>query len=399
MIDTAHSLLADNIRLRTPGVAAIVHLNAASAALPSAGVIAAMTAHLDREGRVGLQAAAAGAADALATTRAHAARVLGCRSDQIAFGHGCAQLWALVLQARRPPRGARILVSRGEWGGNLLALQPLAQAHDLRIEIIPTDPAGRIDVARLKARLDDDVWLIAVAAVSSASGLRQPVAAIGALPRPDGCLYMVDAAQAAGRFPVSLAEMGADVLVAPTRKWLRGPRGQALAALSDAALARLAPPAPDLGGVTWQAGGDAVLRPDARRFEIYDCGVAARLGLGAALDELLAAGPAAVAEIIDQRLGELRAALTACDGVTIHEPVDADAAFLTFDCGRPPATVAAALAERGIAVAAIERIYAPHELDARGRTAVLRAAPHAYTHPDEIGRFVEALKAFLADRR
>jgi len=395
MTDMARSDIANDIRAHTPGVATTVHLNAASAALPSAGVIAAMTAHLDHEGRVGLQAALASAAEALTTTRAHAVRVFGCRADQITLGHGCAQLWALFLQARRPPRGARILVSRGEWGGNLLALQPLAQAHDLRIEIIPTDTAGQIDVAQLKARLDDDVWLIAVAAVSSASGLRQPVATIGALPRPEGCLYMVDAAQAAGRFPVSLAEVRADVLVAPTRKWLRGPRGQALAALSDAALACLAPPAPDLGGVTWEAGGDAILRPDARRFEIYDYGVAARLGLGVALDELLTAGPATIGQIIDLRLRELRAALMACDGITVHEPVDADAAFLTFDCGRPPAAVVAALAERGIAIAAIERVYAPHELDARGRTAVLRASPHAYTHPDEIGRFADALKSML----
>ncbi|MEW6643476.1 MAG: aminotransferase class V-fold PLP-dependent enzyme [Pseudomonadota bacterium] len=395
MTHVAPALIAADIRSRTPGVAASVHLNAASSALPSADVIVAMTAHLDREERLGLQAALAGAAEALASTRARAARVLGCRADQVAFGHGCAQMWATFLQARRPPRGARLLMSRGEWGGNLLALSPLVQAHDLRVEIIPTDTAGLIDVAQLKARLDDDVWLIAVAAVSSASGLRQPAAAIGALPRPDSCLYMVDAAQAAGRFPVSLTEMGADMLMAPARKWLRGPRGQALAALSDAALARLAPPAPDLGGVTWEAGGDAVLRPDARRFEIYDYGVAGRIGLGVALDALLTVGPDTIAGIIDLRLQEVRAALAGCDGVTIHEPADAAAAFLTFDCGRPPAAVVAALAETGIAVAAIERVYAPHELDARGRTAVLRASPHAYTHPDEIGRFADALTAVL----
>ncbi|MBR1219560.1 aminotransferase class V-fold PLP-dependent enzyme [Bradyrhizobium sp. U87765 SZCCT0131] len=386
--------IADDIRARTPGVGAGVHLNAASAALPSAGVIAAMRAHLEHEGRAGLQAALAGAADALAETRVRAAQVLGARADQIAFGGGCAQLWATVLRGRTPPRGARVLVSRGEWGGNLLALAPLVQAHSLRVDVIPTDAAGRIDVRALTGKLDDDVWLVAIAAVSSASGLPQPVDAIGALPRPDHCLLVVDAAQAAGRFPLSLAAMGADVLVAPARKWLRGPRGQALAALSDAALACLAPPAPDLGGVTW-SGGDAVPRADARRFEIYDYGVAARVGLGVALGELLAIGVDTVAGIVDARVRALRSALAGCDGVTVFEPADARAAFLTFTCDRAPAAVAAALGDAGVSIAAIERVYAPHELDARGMATVLRASPHAYTSPDEIERLAEALRTAL----
>jgi cysteine desulfurase / selenocysteine lyase len=401
MHETLPPLDTAGYRSNTFGVAAAVHLNAASAALPSAGVVAAAREHLDLEGRIGLQAALARSRDGLTVTRQRAAALFDCRPDQIAFGTTCEQLWSLLFHAQRFPTGGRILVSRGEWGGNLLTIHSVARDLGVAIETISTDEAGRIDVAQLRVRLGEDVRLLAVAAVSSVNGVLQPVSAIGALERPPGCLYFIDAAQAAGRFPLSLRETRADVLVAPARKWLRGPRGQAVAALSGAALLQLtAPPRWDLADVVRSKDGELSPRGDAHRFETREFSVACRLGFGAALGELLDAVPVAVTRAIDDHVRSLRSALAACDGITVLEPVDADAAFLTFTCEdvQPPG-VAFALAEAGIAIANQGRACAPLELAARGLSSVLRVAPHAYTHPDEITRFVEALARVIHDLR
>jgi selenocysteine lyase/cysteine desulfurase len=187
------------------------------------------------------------------------------------------------------------------------------------------------------------------------------------------------------------------VITAPARKWLRGPRGQAVAALSSAALLRLtAPPLWDLAGMTWRPDGEPSPRGDAGRFESAEFGVAARLGFGAALGELIDAGPAAVTRVVDGHVGALRAGLGACDGVTVFEPEDTDAAFLTFKCeGVAPAEVAHGLAEAGIAIASQPGMFAPLELSARGLDGVLRASPHAYTHDGEITRFLETLAGVL----
>jgi cysteine desulfurase / selenocysteine lyase len=379
-------------RFNTPGVAAAIHLNAASAALPSAGVVAAMKAHLDLEARVGLQAALAKVREGLTETRQRAAILFDCHPEQIAFGTTCAQLWSLLFHAQSFPSGGRILVSRGEWGGNLLAINAVARDLGITVETIPTDEAGRINVAQLRVRLDDDVRLLAVAAVSSVNGIRQPVSEIGTLERAPACLYFIDGAQAAGRFPLSLRETGSDVIVAPARKWLRGPRGQAVAALSSAALLRLTAPPWDLAGVLWSNDGEPSPRGDARRFEGAEFSVAGQLGFGTALGELLDAGPAAVAGAIDDHIRLLRSTLAACGGITVLEPADSDAAFLTFTCEDVKSShVVAALAEAGIAIANQLRPYAPLELSARGLFDVLRVAPHAYTHSDEITRFVETL--------
>ncbi|WP_315831317.1 aminotransferase class V-fold PLP-dependent enzyme [Bradyrhizobium prioriisuperbiae] len=387
-------------RSRTPGVASLLHLNAGSAALPAADVVATVRAHLDLEAKIGLQAALTKAQEGLATTRQCAATLLDCRPDQIAFGSTCAQLWSLLFSSQRFAKGGRILVSRGEWGGNLLAIQVMGRELGFDIETIPTDATGKINLERLTTRLAPDVRLLAVTAVSSVYGLRQPVAEIGALERPPGCLYFIDAAQALGRFPLSLRDTRADVITAPARKWLRGPRGQAVAALSSAALLRLtSPPLMDLGGFVWSDAGEPTPRGDAGRFEGHEFSVAGRLGFGAALGELLDAGQGAVTATINERLRQLRSDLATCEGVTVHEPANGDAAFLTFTCnGVPSSEVVFALAEDGIAIASQERIYAPQELDARGLQNVLRVSPHAYTHTDEIARFIEVLGRVLSDR-
>ncbi len=86
---------------------------------------------------------------------------------------------------------------------------------------------------------------------------------------------------------------GADILVATGRKWLRGTRGTGFLVLRGAA-AELAPPL--VGQFSHRVEGDRLVRArGARAFERHEVNVAALLGLGVALRELLDAGPAAVA--------------------------------------------------------------------------------------------------------
>ena len=82
----------------------------------------------------------------------------------------------------------------GVWGGNLAVIGARGRDLGIAIETIVTDEAGRIDVGRLQDRIDDDVRLVAVAAMSSINGLRQPA---GSPRRPgNGC-----AARAGRRSP------------------------------------------------------------------------------------------------------------------------------------------------------------------------------------------------------
>jgi cysteine desulfurase / selenocysteine lyase len=362
----------------TGGAGAVTHLNAAGAGLMPESVVAAIKSHLDLEARRGAHWAAADARHALEDTRILAARLTGVAPTHLAFGEQASRLWALAFASMPIQRGDRILISRNDWGGNIVNAVRRAAASGAEIVRLPMTAQGRIDVEQAAGLVDERTVAICASAVASSFGLRQPVEALGAIARPDRCLYFVDAAQAIGRFDVTLPGTSADVMVAPGRKWLRAGRGQAMMALSDRALSRLAQPViVDQTAGAWCADDDFIPHEDARRFEAWEFSTAARLGLRAALQELDRIGLANVGAGIDDKLRRLRASLREIRGVLVFEDANAEAAFLTFQHAALPATnIVDELAARGIAVASVGLDYARWELEARGLERIVRVAPH-----------------------
>lgn len=369
------------------------HLNAAGAAIPLPAAQDAVMAHMREEARVGPHWAASAAAGALDGTRLAAAQLFGAPGPaNVAFGETATRLWASALGAMPLQPGARLLVARCEWGGNVLNALKLARAAGATVEVVPSGVAGRLDVDALAAMLDERVAAICLPAASSGLGVWQPVAAVGKLPRPEGCLLFVDAAQAAGRVPIGMDAWNADVVTAPARKWLRGPRGQAALALSDRALSVLGdPPLLDQAGSAWTERERWATRGDAARFEAYEFSAAGRLGFGQALLAACRDLPAIQARI-EAALRQVRDILDAMPGVTVFEDGAASPAFLTFVCaGEAPAATVARLRQSGVAIATVGLGYARLDFEARGLTEVCRVSPHACTGHGEIEQFLAAL--------
>ncbi|KJC41008.1 hypothetical protein UP09_20810 [Bradyrhizobium sp. LTSP885] len=372
---------------------AFIYLNAAAAGLMPEGVVASIKAHLDLEARRGVHWAMADARDALDETRALAARLMGVAPTHLAFAEQASRLWALAFASMSLKRGDRILIARNDWGGNILNALQRAICTGAEVVRLPMTGEGMIDVAEVAALVDERTVAICASAVASSSGLRQPVEALGAIPRPDRCLCFVDGAQAIGQFELTLPGTSADILVAPGRKWLRGGRGQAMMALSDRALRLLRPPIIiDQGAGSWCPDDSFRLWEDARRFETWEFSAAGRLGLGAALRELNRIGLVNVRAHNSEKLRCLAANLRDADGLTVFEGEAADAAFLTFQHAFLSVdTIVSELASRGIAIGSVGRNYARWELEARGLEKIARVAPHIYSTDDDIERFTEEL--------
>ncbi len=145
------------------------------------------------------------------------------------------------LLAQRP-RAARIVASAVE---SLAVLHPALAACD-DVDLVPVDPAGRIDLAALRAALDAPAALVAVQAANPEVGSRQPLAEVHAMTQEAGVPLLVHAVQVIGRGPVPEAW---DVLAASARDWA-GPAGVGVLAVRPSA--RWAPDAsPDRG---WLSG-------------------------------------------------------------------------------------------------------------------------------------------------
>lgn len=91
--------------------------------------------------------------------------------------------------------------------------------------VVETGPRGILDVHRIEQAIQSNTRLLAVSHASNLTGIVNPLEELGNLCRRHGILFLVDAAQSAGSFPIDVKQMGIDFLAAPGHKGLFGIHG------------------------------------------------------------------------------------------------------------------------------------------------------------------------------
>jgi selenocysteine lyase/cysteine desulfurase len=145
-------------------------------------------------------------------------------------------------------------------------------------------------------------------------------------------------------------------------------------------------------GATWTGPSSYELQPGARRFEQWESDVAARIGLGVAVDHALGWGIEAIAERNRHLAGGLRARLDALPGVTVADRGEVQSAIVTCSIeGADLDEVRLALRDERINVTVSPVTSAQLDLPHRHLDGLLRASVHYLTTDDELDRFTEAL--------
>lgn len=380
-------------RARTLGAAVSHHFNAAGSSLPTGAVVAAMVDHLRLEERLGGYEAAGQVTERVEGVYRSAAALVGAAPEEIALFDSASTGLRVLLEAFRPAPGTRIIASRSTYVSHALQLMTLQRERGIELVIAPVDDRRRVDLDALEALLTDGrPTILTIAHIPTSSGLVEPVAEIGALARRYGALYLLDATQSVGHLPVDVASIGCHAMVTTGRKFLRAPRGTALAYVARDWLLTTEPTAPDVRGSRWLGVQDWDVAETARRFETWEAGIAGRLGLGVALEEANARGMADTAAWLTAAGADLRAALGTVPGVEIADPDGADSAIVTFLIDGVSAVHAAGrLAERQVRVVSVPATHGQWDLGDRDITSVVRASPHVYNDADDIAALIDGV--------
>ena len=158
---------------------------------------------------------------AVEQAREQVAILIGARADEIVFT-GCAteanNLAIRGVARALRDKGRHVITSAVE---HPAVEQPCRRLGEdgWEISVIPVDKYGQVDPAQLSDALRDDTVLVSIMHANNEVGTIQPVEEIAAITRPRGILLHTDAAQSVGKIPVSVDDLGVDLLALAGHKF------------------------------------------------------------------------------------------------------------------------------------------------------------------------------------
>lgn len=383
------------LRADTPGVEHLIHFNNAGAALMPEPVIDVMTRHLQFEARLGGYEAAGQQSLELENVYGAIGRLINAAPNEIAVIENATRAWDMAFYSLPLRPGDVVLTSTTEYAGNFIPYLQLKKQRGIEIRVIPNDEQGQVSLGALQDMLGDDrVALVSLPVIATNGGPVQPIEQIGALARDAGVLFLLDACQGVGQMPIDVRKIGCHLLAATSRKYLRGPRGMGFLYVEKSLCQNLEPAFLDLHAASLLTPDTFKIRDDARRFENWECNVAAKLGLGTAVAYALAQGIEPMWQRIQHLASHLRHRLAEVPGITLQDRGTLTSGIVTFtrqDSSAAGVQQWLARQDKRINVSTSTFRSTLLDMQQRGLQEVSRASVHAYNTEGEIDTLIEAL--------
>lgn len=321
-------------------------------------------------------------------------RLMNARSiREVVFTRGTTEAINLVASswARTNLReGDQILVTELEHHSNIVPWQLACRATGAELVVVPITDEGEVTLEAVKAKLSSRTKLVSVAHVSNALGTVLPIREIIHAAHEVGAKVMIDGAQGIVHEDVDVQALDCDFYAFSGHK-LYGPTGIGVLYGRESILDQMPP---------YQGGGDMIDRVRFAettwnelpyKFEAGTPDIAGIIGLGAAVDWVLALDRTAARRHEDDVLAYARARLAELPFVTIvgRAPKTSGAVSFLVE-GAHPSDVGTLLDTYGVAVRTGHHCTQPL-MDRLSIPATARASFAMYSTRAEVDALVAAL--------
>jgi cysteine desulfurase len=157
--------------------------------------------------------------------RAAVAACLGCSADDIVFTSGGTESDNHAIRGVVAARsGGHVVTSAVEHPAVLEVVLNLEMRGEIALTVVPVDRWGGVDPEAVEAALRPDTILVTLMLANNEVGTLEPVAEVARRCRMHGVVVHTDAAQAVGKIPVKVDDLGVDLLTVAGHK-LYAPKG------------------------------------------------------------------------------------------------------------------------------------------------------------------------------
>lgn len=377
----------------------LVYLDSGASAQKPRAVIEAVTrAYSEEYSNVhrGLHYLSNLATDKYEAVRGTLQRFLNAKyEDEIIFTTGTTQAINLVAYGWAMPRfepGDEIVLSIMEHHANIVPWHFMRERQGVVLRWVDCAPDGSLDPQSVIDAIGPRTKLVAITHMSNVLGTVVDVAAICKGAHDNGVPVMVDGSQAAVHMPVDMQAIGCDFYAVTGHK-LYGPSASGAVYISRERQAEMRP---FLGGgdMIREVTRDTVTYNDPpHKFEAGTPGIVQQIGLGVAIDYMMAQGMDAIAAHEADLRDYAQSRLAGLNWLNIQGAAPGKGAIFSFTLeGAAHAhDISTVLDKKGIAVRAGQHCAAPL-MDHLGVTATCRASFAMYNTRDDVDKLVEALE-------
>jgi cysteine desulfurase / selenocysteine lyase len=317
------------------------------------------------------------------------------RPEEIVFTTGTTEGINLISYAWAAPRlqpGDEIVLSIMEHHANIVPWHFLRERQGVVLKWVDVDANGDLDPQAVIDAIGPRTKLVAITQMSNVLGTRVDVAAICRGARAKGVPVLVDGSQSAVHMPVDVQAIGCDFFAITGHK-LYGPSGSGAIWIAPERMAEMRP---FLGGgdMIREVTRDTVTYNDPpMKFEAGTPGIVQQIGLGVALEYLMALGMENVAgheatlrDYANTRLGGL-------NWLTVQGNSATKGAIFSFtlDGAAHAHDISTVLDKKGVAVRAGTHCAMPL-MDHLGVSATCRASFGLYNTKAEVDALIDALE-------
>ena len=287
--------------------------------------------------------------------------------------------------------GDEIVISVMEHHANIVPWQMLRDEKGLVLKAAPVSDDGEFLLDDFKKLLTQRTKLIAMTHTSNVLGTVTPAAEIARLAHSVGAKVLFDGSQAAVHSPVDVQAIDCDFYVITGHK-LYGPSGVGVLYGKEELLNAMPP---YLGGgemISKVTLAESTWAGLPNKFEAGTPMIAQAIGLGAAIDYILAIGMDRIAAHEQDLLGYTTQKLTSIPGLKIYGTAPNKAAVISFSMENAhPHDIATIIDRGGVACRAGHHCAQPL-MDRMGVTAMTRASFGLYNTRADADALVETLE-------